>query len=150
MKLLLRRFSTSGDDTLGILHVDDVWQCYTLEDEARTVKVFGETRIPDGIYKIILRTVGGFHKRYTKRYPDMHKGMLWLQDVPNFEYILIHTGNRDDDTAGCILVGSNANDNTVDEGRIGGSRDAYRKMYPAIAKAILDGEDVEIEITTIG
>lgn len=150
MKLLLRRFSTSGDDTLGILHVDDVWQCYTLEDEARTVKVFGETRIPDGTYKIILRTVGGFHKRYTKRYPDMHKGMLWLQDVPNFEYILIHTGNRDDDTAGCILVGSSANDNTVDEGRIGGSRNAYKKMYPIVAKAILDGEDVDIKITTIG
>ena len=150
MTLLLRRFSTSGDDTLGILHADDEFQCYTLEDEARTIKVFGETRIPEGIYKIIVRTVGGFHKRYTKKYPGMHKGMLWLQDVPNFKYILIHTGNRDDDTAGCILVGSNANDNTVQEGEVGGSRNAYRKIYPAIAKAILDGEDVEIEITTIG
>jgi hypothetical protein len=150
MKLLLRRFSTSGDDTLGILHIDGVWQCYTLEDEARTVKVFGETRIPDGIYKIILRTIGGFHNRYRKKYPGMHKGMLWLQDVPNFEYILIHTGNRDDDTAGCLLVGSNANDNTVDEGFVGGSRQAYKKIYPPVARAILNGEDVEIEITTIG
>ena len=36
---------------------------YTLEDEQRDVKVYGETRIPAGTYKLKLRTVGGFHTR---------------------------------------------------------------------------------------
>ena len=37
-------------------------------------KVYGETRIPAGTYKLKLRTEGGYHQKYSKRFPDIHRG----------------------------------------------------------------------------
>ena len=108
MELEVLRISSQKDSTNGILF--DVtggkrkFLCYTLEDEYRKDKVKGETRIPAGTYDIILRKVGSFHTKYSEKFKDMHKGMLWVKDVPNFEYILIHIGNTDEDTSGCLLV----------------------------------------------
>ena len=49
--------------------------------------------------------------------------MLELQDVPNFKYILIHAGNTDEQTAGCILVGDSQNNNDIQtDGFIGSSQ----------------------------
>lgn len=79
--------------------------CYTLEDEYQALKVKGETRIPAGVYEIKFRKKGGLHAKYNKKYPDIHRGMLHITDVPNFEHILIHTGNTDEHTAGCLIVG---------------------------------------------
>jgi hypothetical protein len=143
MKLRVVRYNSSDDFTLGML-LDETngkhFLCYTLEDEHREEKVMHETRIPAGTYKITLRTVGGFHTRYQAKYGDMHKGMLWVRDVPGFEYILIHTGNTDEHTSGCLLVGSTSDT----KGFVGGSVNAYKKIYPAIAKALEDGEEVTI------
>jgi hypothetical protein len=148
MKLEVLRISSQKDSTNGILF--DVTEgrkflAYTLEDEHREEKVKGETRIPAGTYKITLRTVGGFHSRYVSKYGDMHKGMLWVRDVPGFEYILIHTGNTDEHTAGCLLVGSSQNENlTKKDGFIGASTTAYKRIYPPIAEALENGEEVTI------
>ena len=147
MELTVLRYNSESDYTDGLLFIDDKFECYTLEDEYRSVKVFGETRIPDGRYKMILRTVGGFHNRYLKRYGNkFHKGMLWVTDVPNFEFILIHTGNKDIHTAGCLLVGSTAD---KDKGFIGASKKAYLDLYPKIKDAILK-EDVYINYISNG
>lgn len=147
MKLTLRRYSSSDESTLGLLS-DDLcnFLAYTLEDEYRTKKVMGETRIPAGTYKITLRKEGGFDSRYSKKFPDIHKGMLWIRGIPNFEYVLIHIGNTDDDTAGCVLVGDSATQNITARGSIGSSTNAYKRLYPAIAGAIEKGEPVTIEI----
>jgi hypothetical protein len=154
MKLLVLRFSSQKDSTNGILfEVTDVGKrflCYTLEDEHRVLKVRGETRVPDGIYNIELRKEGGFHNRYTKKFFDIHRGMLHVVDVPNFEYILIHTGNTDEHTAGCLLVGdSQENNEIIENGFIGKSTNAYKRIYPSIAKAIERGEEVTIHYKTI-
>jgi hypothetical protein len=146
MKIQLKRFTDNGNRTLGLLFIDGVFRCYILEDEERTVKVWGETRIPEGTYKLGLRTTGGHHARYSKKFPDIHKGMLHILDVPNFKYILIHIGNTDDDTAGCLLTGSYIYSNNIG---IGGSTLAYEAVYPEIANAIAAGEDVEIEVSKI-
>lgn len=145
MKLEVIRYHTSDDYTLGMLL--DVTEgrkflCYTLEDEHREEKVMHETRIPAGTYRITLRTVGGFHGRYEKKYGEMHKGMLWVRDVPGFEYILIHTGNTDEHTSGCLLVGNSSDY----KGFVGSSVNAYKRIYPDIAKA-LETSDVEITYT---
>lgn len=153
MQLELLRISSQKDSTNGILFdVTDnkrKFLCYTLEDEFRPIekKVMSETRIPAGCYRITLRKVGRIHSKYAERYKDIHKGTLWLQDVPNFEYILIHTGNTDEHTAGCILVGNTQTQNlTKKDGFIGASGDAYERIYPPIANAIEAGEDVWINV----
>lgn len=150
MKLTLQRFSLGDNCTLGLLFADCDFLCFTLEDEYRTEKVRGQTRIPAGEYDITLRTVGGFHSRYAGRFGDMHKGMLWLRDVPDFEYILIHCGNNHEHTEGCILVGDGQTTNVGRDGFLSHSEAAYRRIYPPIAAALLAGEEVWIEVRDEG
>jgi hypothetical protein len=151
MKLEVLRISSQDDSTNGILF--DVTEgrkflCYTLEDEYRETKVMSETRIPAGTYKITLRKVGGFHGRYEAKYGDMHKGMLWVREVPGFEYILIHTGNTDEHTAGCLLLGDSQQNNIIKaDGFVGSSTQAYKRVYPSIAAALEEGEEVTITYT---
>ena len=152
MKLDVIRTQFGSDATNGILLIDGVFECFTLEDEVRDgQKQMGETAIPLGEYEIKFRTVGGYDAKYQKRYgTTWHKGMLELQDVPNFKYILIHTGNTDEHTAGCLLVGETQQD--LDKGKdgfIGGSGDAYKKMYPKVRDALLNGEKVTIKYSDI-
>lgn len=141
MKIEVLRFDDDGDRTLGLLMINGKFRGCTLEDEERTVKVWGETRIPEGTYKVGLRTEGGHHARYGKKYPLMHKGMLHVLDVPNFKYILIHIGNDDDDTAGCLLVGSQFSDDwkTIERSTL-----KYTSIYNVIATAIENQEPVTI------
>jgi len=154
LKLEVLRYSSGEETTLGLL--SDVskrirkFLCFTLEDEYRAVKVAGETRIPAGEYKVTLRTTGGKTKKYARKYPDMHKGMLWIRDVPGFKYVLIHVGNNDDDTEGCLLLGSTAANNVDQLGTIGASVRAYKRVYPQIAERLAAGEEVTIKFIDRG
>ena len=148
MDLEVLRVSSCKDSTSG-LFFDTTngrsFLCYTLEDEYRSDKVKGETRIPAGTYNITHRTVGGFTKRYQNRFPEIHNGMLWVRDVPGFDYILIHTGNTDEHTAGCLIIGDSQENNQLkSNGFIGRSNQAYKRIYPRISAAILAGETVTI------
>ena len=144
-KFQVVRLSSQADSTSGVLFsVNDdgtkSFMCYTLEDEHRDTKVWGETRIPAGTYKLELRTEGGFHSRYVKKYGSMHKGMIWVKDVPGFEFILWHTGNTDEHTAGCLIIGQSQTSNLIKpDGFVGSSVSAYKYVYPVIAKAIQEG-----------
>jgi hypothetical protein len=150
MKLTVVRTQMGTDATNGILLIDGVFECYTLEDQYQAVKVMHETCIPEGTYDIKFRTVGGFHTKYAERYGNAHYGMLHLQDVPNFTYILIHAGNTDEHTSGCLIVGETQQDLDIsDDGFIGHSGKAYSKMYNKVAKELLLGKEVTIEYTTI-
>ena len=149
MKLEVLRISSQEDSTSGILFETTngkrTFMCYTIEDEQRDVKVWGETRIPAGTYKLKLRTEGGFHSRYTGKYGDWHKGMRWVQDVPGFEFILWHTGNTDESTAGCLILGQTQESNLIKpDGWVGSSVSAYKFVYPRVSEAILSGQDVEV------
>ena len=163
MNLEVIRFSSGTDSTNGILFeviqqgndIDGLFKqrkflAYTLEDEQRNTKVYGETRIPEGVYNLGLRKVGGYHAKYSKRFPHIHVGMLHVLDVPGFEYILIHCGNTDEHTAGCLLVGDSQENNQITtDGFIGKSTQAYKRIYPKIAKAIECGEEVTIKYRSL-
>ena len=150
MKLQVVRTQFGTDATNGILLVDNVFEAYTLEDQYQAVKVMHETCIPEGTYNIKFRTVGSFSERYKKKYGNAHYGMLHLQDVPNFTYILIHAGNTDEHTSGCLIVGETQQDLDIsDDGFIGHSGKAYSKLYNKVAKELLLGKEVTIEYTTI-
>ena len=142
------RYSSGVDSTLGILSENGPegreFLAYTLEDEFREEKVSAETRIPEGTYDVKLRTTGGFHSRYAAKFGDWHKGMLHVQDVPGFEYILIHTGNTDEHTMGCLLVADSSTQNITKDGFIGASVSAYKRIYPSLAQWLLDGNILTI------
>ena len=165
MELEVIRISSGTDSTNGVLleldkyspapHAEG-YRCkrtflaYTLEDEYRKEKKYGETRIPNGTYRLALRKTGGYHQKYSKRFSDIHMGMLHVTDVPGFEYILIHCGNTDEHTAGCLLVGDSQENNQITkDGFIGKSTQAYKRIYPRIAEAIECGEKVTITYKTI-
>ena len=150
MKLQVIRTQFGKDATNGMLFIDGIFECYTLEDQYQAVKVMHETCIPEGTYDIKFRKVGGFHERYSAKYQNAHYGMLHIQDVPNFTYILIHSGNTDEHTSGCLIVGETQQDLDIsDDGFVGSSVVAYKKMYSKVANQLLQGKSVTIEYTTI-
>ena len=150
MKIQVIRTQLGKDATNGLLFVNGLFECYTLEDQYQAVKVMHETCIPEGTYDIKFRKTGGFHAKYSERYKNAHYGMLHIQDVPNFTYILIHTGNTDEHTSGCLIVGETQQDLEISkDGFIGSSTVAYKKMYAKVAGQLLQGKDVSIEYTTI-
>jgi len=150
MKLQVVRTQFGRDATNGLLFIDGIFECYTLEDQYQAVKVMHETCIPEGKYNIEFRKTGGFHAKYSERYKNAHYGMLHIQDVPNFTYILIHTGNTDEHTSGCLIVGETQQDLEISkDGFVGSSSVAYKKMYAKVAGQLLQGKKVTIEYTTI-
>ena len=147
--LEVMRYSSGADSTLGLLFENGPegreFLAYTLEDEFREEKLSAETRIPEGTYDIKLRTVGGFHSRYAAKFgTPWHKGMLHVQDVPGFEYILIHTGNTDEHTMGCLLVADSSTQNITKDGFVGASVSAYKRIYPSLAQWLVDGNKLSI------
>lgn len=137
--ITLKRIRYTDECSFGVLRINrDV--VATLEDAWREEKIYGETAIPAGTYELKLRNEGGMTARYYKRYPDMHRGMIWLQDVPNFTFVYIHVGNYPKDTYGCILVGNRAKQDMLEA-----SRKAYKRIYPKIVKMI-ETEGCQIEI----
>jgi len=75
------------------------------EKDILSKKIYGETAIPTGIYKINITYSNKFGKR---SWAIRFEGKLPLiEDVKGFEGIRIHPGNTNKDTLGCILVGYN-------------------------------------------
>lgn len=146
MRMMLMRVRHGSDSTLGTLILNGEFECYTLEDEVREDKVPGETAIPPGTYEIRPRAEGGMHPRYADRYGEMHIGMAHLQDVPDFRYVYIHTGNTDDHTEGCILVGTDYVKLEDGNHELRDSRTAYTKLYAEMREAWDQGEEVLITI----
>lgn len=94
MNLLLTSNPSRDGATQGVLTVDGVHLCYTLEDVVRDHKIKGETAIPAGTYRVSLEHSGRFG-------PDT----LTINNVPGFEAIRMHGGNTAADTEGCPLLG---------------------------------------------
>jgi hypothetical protein len=134
----------TDEETVSSITVDGVDYGFILEDQHRDVKVMSDTRIPRGRYKLGLRTVGGHHARYKKRYPNIHKGMIQVLNVPGFEYILFHIGNTDEDTEGCLINGKTYIKTRGGRLIVQRSGDAYVPFYMKVAHAIANGEQVEL------
>jgi len=144
MKLELRRYFANSVHTKGVLLMDGKLLCHTLEDPWHANKIPGETRIPAGTYQLGLRTIGGFHQRYSHKFEAKHRGMIQILDVPNYEYILIHIGNYPRSTEGCILVGQSA----MSSAMIANSTAAYKMMYGPVANGIEQGKST-IEVRDV-
>lgn len=156
MKLLLVREHDNGDDTVGKMFwkngKGEVKYVHTLEDEYREAKKRDETRIPEGFYDIGIRREGKHYDKYYDSKNDQVRsftrkyGSLHVMGVPNFTWIMIHTGNVDEHTSGCILVGSTSNNNSKEEGFIGGSMVAYAFLLEGIEEVLNKGEKITLEV----
>ena len=131
MHLKVQRSVFTNRSTIGELFVDGAFECFTLEDVVRPVKVPGMTAIAEGVYVLSV----SFSSRFKRLLPELH-------DVPNFTGIRIHPGNTDADTEGCILVGQ-----TRSQDFVGGSRAAFTKLFTRIQDAA-QREKIFIEVTS--
>jgi hypothetical protein len=132
VNLVLQREILTDKSTVGHMFVDGEHVCFTLEDVVRApgVKVYGNTAIPFGRYRVVITESTRF------KIP-----LPLLLGVPAFEGIRIHPGNTPAQTEGCILVGL-----TKDVDRIGKSQIAMSLLFPKIQVAIDRGEEVWITI----
>ena len=140
MHLVLQRQEHDAEATRGELTIDGAHQCLILEDQPRSgPKVAGETRIPAGIYDLELKKLGTskFDDTAIKFMAGEHRGMIRLKAVPGFNEILIHWGNFEWQTDGCLLTGTGPQKDSNGHLAVTASRDAYKKVYPKIAAAIL-------------
>jgi len=113
MLITIKRLHKTKISTIGELLVDGVFECYTLEDTERKVKIKGETAIKEGRYKVIINKSNRFKRL-----------LPLLLNVPEFEGVRIHSGNTNHDTEGCILVGQ-----TKSKNFIGKSRKAFDALF---------------------
>ena len=130
MKLVLKRKWFTNTSVVGELRIDDLHECFTLEDPPREVKIPGVTGIPAGSYDVDIT----FSNRFGKRMP-------LLLNVPGFSGIRIHAGNKAVDSEGCILVGW-----TKDKDFIGQSRDAYAQLFLKLDAAKQANDPITISI----
>ena len=153
MKLKIDRKWRKSTYTVGILYVDGVRFCETLEDKDRglfqgdtlsqikSLKVYGETAIPIGTYTVAMDVLSPKYSAVAW-YKDLCGGkMPRLLDVPGFEGILIHPGNTALDSYGCILVGRNTKVGMVTE-----SKATFKKLYKKMRAAHDRGEKITITI----
>lgn len=132
MNITVKRLWIDEGITLSKIFVDGQFICLGLEDPLRSLKVKGETGITAGIYKVALRYSPKFSPKYGHE-------MLWVKDVPGFEFILIHPGNTKEDTDGCLLVGSTLG---VVNGKIAvmASTTAYHSLYKLVLPSAKSGK----------
>ena len=127
MQITVKRLHKTDTSTIGELLIDGIFECYTLEDVERQVKIKAETAIPKGTYKVIINQSNRFKRL-----------MPLLLNVPNFEGVRIHAGNTNHDTEGCILVGR-----IRSRDFIGQSRKAYEKLFKKMQAA----KDISLTIS---
>ncbi|MFH1964286.1 MAG: DUF5675 family protein [Acidobacteriota bacterium] len=135
------RYSETEESTLDVLLIDGYFACHLLEPP------YGR-RIPGGIYDLGLQQIGNLHLTYKKKFPDSHRGMILVKNVPGRTGILFHIGNFVQDTDGCLLTGTTCNNNQLDPGRLFQSTDAFLRMSPVVTDAILDTEGAKLLIGT--
>lgn len=126
----LYRDQTRGEATPGMLSVNGVFACYTLEDAVRDHKIAHETAIPAGTYEVIIDR----SQRFARMLPR-------LLNVPGFSGIRIHAGNTTADTSGCILVGRARDGRTVRESRL-----ALEALQSTLAQALARGQRIWLTI----
>lgn len=149
MSLILPRFGFGEKSTLGRFVLDGTPLCHTIEDARRAAKIPGKTCVPEGVYELMLYRSPRFSEKYEKLFPEIFKGMIGLKNVPGFEGVAIHCGNDEDDTEGCICVGSAPLVLKSSEFYIQNSQLTFRSVYPKIAQPLLAGVRMTIDIRAV-
>lgn len=155
MKIDLVRIYNSPTYCIGKVYVNGEYLCDTVEDydrgldqsmteaEIRKIKVYRQTAIPTGTYKVTMNvqspkfSLMDYYKKFCKGY------MPRVLSVPGYDGILIHCGSSANSSAGCIIVGYN----TI-KGKVTNSKKAWEKLMKTyLLPAKKSGEAITITIT---
>lgn len=157
--LSLKRVDLQPLRTFGELSILGIKNAVTIEDTVRQKKIHGKTAIPYGVYLLKTRFSPKFSKYFF--WSDKNKklidaisyfkldnkedyrihDLIWLFNIPDYEFVLIHWGNSETDTEGCIVIGT-----TKDSKQVIRSRLKYQEIYPFIYEQIkLGNKYIEIK-----
>ncbi|EFR9298046.1 hypothetical protein H0425_001035 [Campylobacter coli] len=152
MKIKIIRRYTGKTCVIGkfkVFNDDDklLFECFSLEEDKEGVERNKDLRIPEGIYNLKRHTGSSFNISGRKTVAgvkvlkdDDFVINVYNEEVPLDRRILIHWGNTDKDTKGCILLGLTKSDESV-----GQSRQACKEFYDLMYGKNL--EDIKLEIT---
>ncbi|EPB5396557.1 DUF5675 family protein [Campylobacter coli] len=149
MKIKIIRRYTGKTCVIGkfkVFNDDDklLFECFSLEEDKEGVERNKDLRIPEGIYDLKRHSPSRFEntlRSITKKDDDTMIN-VFNEKVPFDRHILIHWGNTDKDTQGCILLGHTKDNNNES---IGQSRQACKEFYDLMYGKNL--EDIKLEIT---
>lgn len=153
MELLVDRKWKKQSYTISNLYIDGEWFSNVLEDAdrgldnsmpedmIRTLKKPSITAIPRGTYEITLDVVSPKYSK-VQFYKDVCNGKVpRLKNVKGFDGILIHAGNNDKDSSGCLLVGQNKV-----RGQVVNSKETFKQLYKLLQDGRNRGEKITIKI----
>jgi len=141
MKLKLIRTDKTEISTIGELTVNGVFECFILEDKDRGLdqnmplsviqehKVYGKTAIPKGEYRVVIS--------YS---PTFKQYLPLIVNVPGYDGVRIHSGNKAEETLGCLLTGVARTKDMVLN-----SRTAFKALFAKL-KAVEKTEKITIDI----
>ncbi|EAI5581854.1 DUF5675 family protein [Campylobacter jejuni] len=148
MKITINRRYTGKTCVIGKFKVLDdeekiLFECFSLEEDKEGLESGKDLRIPEGNYNLKRHSPSRFEntlRSITKKDDTMIN--VYNDDVPSSRAILIHWGNTDKDTQGCILLGLTKDNNNES---VGQSRQACKEFYDLMHGKNL--EDIKLEIT---
>ncbi|ELQ2235533.1 hypothetical protein QTD14_000802 [Campylobacter jejuni] len=148
MKITINRRYTGKTCVIGkfkVLDHDDkiLFECFSLEEDKEGLESGKDLRIPEGNYNLKRHSPSRFEntlRSITKKDDTMIN--VYNDEVPSSRAILIHWGNTDKDTQGCILLGLTKDNNNES---VGQSRQACKEFYDLMHGKNL--EDIKLEIT---
>ncbi|EAC1677876.1 hypothetical protein ABCL44_000806 [Campylobacter jejuni] len=149
MKITINRRYTGKTCVIGkfkVLDDDDkiLFECFSLEEDKEGLESGKDLRIPEGNYNLKRHSPSRFEntlRSITKKDDDTMIN-VYNDDVPASRAILIHWGNTNKDTQGCILLGLTKDNNNES---VGQSRQACKEFYDLMHGKNL--EDIKLEIT---
>lgn len=142
MEIRVKRIARKDGYTIGKMYINGAYFCDTLEDTDRGLKdtmqvseilarkVKAQTAIPTGKYEVILT--------YSLKFKRV---LPLLLNVPGYQFIRVHNGNRPDSTEGCLLVGENKA-----KGQVLNSRATLEKLMSVLLECEKKKEKVTITI----
>ncbi|EGD5906896.1 hypothetical protein IBI24_001938, partial [Campylobacter coli] len=124
MKITINRRYTGKTCVIGkfkVLDDDDkiLFECFSLEEDKEGLESGKDLRIPEGNYNLKRHSPSRFEntlRSITKKDDDTMIN-VYNDDVPSSRAILIHWGNTDKDTQGCILLGLTKDNNNESVGQ---------------------------------
>ena len=142
MKLELKRIALKPNYTIGKLFINGTYYCDTIEDKVIDLNKNG--KFDDGLSKVMHQTAipYGTFKVVVNYSPKFKRELPRLLDVPYFEVILIHNGNDQNSSSGCIIIGENK---TV--GKVTNSTFYMNNLTARIKDAQNKGETITITIS---